>query len=1398
MTDAGPASEEIIPATDAIVNAKSEENEIVGGVDPEISMAVVGKERVMELVMGVEATHKSSLGFTKSVTAARQRSLKIDRDIKEMAVAAIAKDFLNTSEMSLEVRAYLVETTLPTIVMALERLLKEVDRRKLVEMMERREPLQKVMSTLAPAAESGSSLEPQTDKPADDTFDPINWLAQFLYRNNPKYSDIAEPISTNYMQSIKTVGTQLKGRLYEMQLKKRVKDRADAAARKREAELQAITAAKLSSEKRAMSEQLLTTIFKKWTATLWRFGGGAYITKKEMMDAYQAVLQSTLIQSNDDMISKLSDMFDRLCMTPEMAERSLRLTTPNSDTDSSPSDNLLASMMDIQPTRDGDENRSSVVSQGSRSGFPVECLSMDRWNIRTYVDATGHLTRSWSIDELNVLLQGLACYIDGPIYSYLSQVFDSNFFLPKFTTTPPTPATTEDSPKEPSEKDQWKIKLGQIVSEWDIKVKEERQDVNKTSFSTDSLSGSSLSVPGSRRASSTNLANQKISSEAKNYHILKANLTEFCQGSLTLEALLGTKGSSSYTPTTAIETITGQEEAIVPADSTTQEPAPPESAVSEVEREYKAFMKLMAGLHGLEPFKSFMSFLRVRCKLDEAIVGGDVSADVNEKSQPATVASEDKESPKRQVLQKLFGIVEKELKGSGLQPEARYINSFIEDALRITHESSPILQPILSSLVMHVPDNTVITDESFLSSTFDKLKDVSDAIFDEIISVLTDTFELGSLALLAAEKRAKNPGDGVSSAAILARPLTHVERLAAQKKALEEIRKLSHEINTTVSKAADSSLSILAETLTSTHPDHHIRGRIALSESAVTHLPESPEGQAHSPGVVGKYLRFVACTNDLKPTLLNTTVSQSTGFEGKVMESSHTVKIDDGANDPVSPIVREEPGSPLASPSAVARFVGVPFMGKSEHKAVGVLGLTLTGEEDGGFDEIDVKFLEKATHVMMSTMHKIDARLKAITLAESSARYAHDMGAVEVEIYLNEPDNWHEGTPPKLFKVEENVHDDSSVHVQDGENTASSPNMRHTGPKVTLFAEESEKMTELVETIHTRTSRHHKESDGRVATYIPVVDDHHHVVAVMVIRPMEGKQGEVPHKDLEEVQKVVKVLSNAVNHVQKEHFGEHGFMDDVLEGEKIDEESRRKLLFPKMMLMSARDYLSKIDNRAISEIRSYKKPPVTVHRVLKAVLYIFGKLPKEVKKWADTVKMVNIELLQKMIAYDPTAIQKKIRFKRCARVLKLIPHGEVREKGSVPTMYMHDWLLVTLDLRQRAVEARQRRPEVFSMVMEHDMGGSAGGDGEEGDDEEGGMSDDAGSILDSERSVSRNGSSDDLRKLKSGGSDEGGRPSTARSAKSRATSKPGSAGSKMGSLNVMTEGLQGGGSGDTS
>jgi len=171
-------------------------------------------------------------------------------DMNNLSVQILAQEFLINENVDLETRAYLLESVFPLLCVSIEKLLVEIDRRKIIEMDEK--PSEFIVER------SHNAI------PKDVPFDSINWLAQYLYRNNPKYSNYSDITSTPYLKSIKSVTTTLQAKLFEMNINQKALERADELARKREEERQQKIMEALYIEKKRTYTNLLKTLYKQW------------------------------------------------------------------------------------------------------------------------------------------------------------------------------------------------------------------------------------------------------------------------------------------------------------------------------------------------------------------------------------------------------------------------------------------------------------------------------------------------------------------------------------------------------------------------------------------------------------------------------------------------------------------------------------------------------------------------------------------------------------------------------------------------------------------------------------------------------------------------------------------------------------------------------------------------------------------------------------------------------------------------------------------------------------------------------------------------------------------------------------------------------------------------------
>ena len=138
---------------------------------------------------------------------------------RKVPMDALAEEWLQCSSTRLETRLYLAERLLPSLVLGLEKLLMEVGAREL-EAVEESQP----------------------------EFNPLNYLAQQLMRNNPRHSHSST--SPHYSQSMHEVATQLQKMVNRGGEEER--ERMRQGLRKRKEQREREEALRLAEEKRRM------------------------------------------------------------------------------------------------------------------------------------------------------------------------------------------------------------------------------------------------------------------------------------------------------------------------------------------------------------------------------------------------------------------------------------------------------------------------------------------------------------------------------------------------------------------------------------------------------------------------------------------------------------------------------------------------------------------------------------------------------------------------------------------------------------------------------------------------------------------------------------------------------------------------------------------------------------------------------------------------------------------------------------------------------------------------------------------------------------------------------------------------------------------------------------------
>ena len=159
----------------------------------------------------------------------KQSSQERIRHKRQLPVDILAREWLNLVSLSPESRIYLLENILPLVILGIEKLCTEVSKRGLEDCVE-----------------------------LTSEFNPINYLGQYLMRNNPQYSNFAE--ASPYMRGLKQASNELREQVLRLEESKLAKLKASARKRREEREKEEARV----KEVKANKMEAVRMVFRDW------------------------------------------------------------------------------------------------------------------------------------------------------------------------------------------------------------------------------------------------------------------------------------------------------------------------------------------------------------------------------------------------------------------------------------------------------------------------------------------------------------------------------------------------------------------------------------------------------------------------------------------------------------------------------------------------------------------------------------------------------------------------------------------------------------------------------------------------------------------------------------------------------------------------------------------------------------------------------------------------------------------------------------------------------------------------------------------------------------------------------------------------------------------------------
>ncbi|XP_064653167.1 EF-hand calcium-binding domain-containing protein 5-like isoform X2 [Lineus longissimus] len=318
----------------------------------------------------------------------------------------------------------------------------------------------------------------------------------------------------------------------------------------------------------------------------------------------------------------------------------------------------------------------------------------------------------------------------------------------------------------------------------------------------------------------------------------------------------------------------------------------------------------------------------------------------------------------------------------------------------------------------------------------------------------------------------------------------------------------------------------------------------------------------------------------------------------------------------------------------------------------------------------EIQFFQGIAKAFSIAYHHVDIRRKTLRIVESAVSWMHRRcpNIHDIVFYMVEPDNKaSDYVLRKMLQTDEKGH----------------PKIAATPPRLerkdNLFRPPlgRDYLFKCVDNSESVTA----DAYGERHLAIPLRDNNG--VAVAVVDISIGALKKLPKIENKEMMKMFKLLQMAYAEVCKESED-----SGALDSKNVE------VMFDHLMLMDLRENVSKLDGRAYAELRSYKEPPKIIHDIIQAVLSIF--YPEKAQEgvfgeWGGCKQFVDTSLSNAIMKYDPTITETLIPAEVIAEHLNDVPHGAVAKHGSIPAQYLYNWVFVCLSLIEHTGKMRKNK-----------------------------------------------------------------------------------------------------------